>query len=545
MNSQIAPQHKGLALAATSYPCTGTKTLAAPLVLLHGWGNDSRVWQPLIPLLQQAGDVITLDLPGFGDSPFCETIEHTLILLKDAVPMGANLLGWSLGGMLATRFAAQYPNRINKLITIATNLSFISRDNWPWAMAPKVLDSFIEQFAANPEPTLKQFSALEAKGDCNERALIRWLRNNSADAQPHWLNGLSWLGELDNRAAFSALTLPSLHLFGDADALLPVNVVQSLSSLNQYAQVDVLAGAGHAPHISVPQQVADSVIEFVVATETKQQTAACQPNPYQLEKKKIADSFGKAAVSYDSVAELQRQVGQKLLGVIEGVPTASSMADMGCGTGYFTEKLVQLNPKAACYGIDLSPGMIAYAASHHQQAVHWLCGDAESLPLPSNSLDLIFSNFVFQWCQNLPALMAEQYRLLAPGGQLAFSTVGPKSLGELRTAWQQVDQFVHVNQFAPLSSVVDSMISAGFDVRVQQTEELTRFYPQLNMLTKELKNLGAHNVNAGRQSALTGRQRIEALKSAYENFRQPQGLPATWEVFYLIARKAEGEQNQK
>ncbi|MFO5842686.1 hypothetical protein ACLBPJ_30545, partial [Klebsiella pneumoniae] len=53
-------------------------------------------------------------------------------------------------------------------------------------------------------------------------------------------------------------------------------------------------------------------------------------------------------------------------------------------------------------------------------------------------------------------------------------------------------------------------------------------FPDLRSLTHELKALGAHNLNPGRPDGLTGRQRIRALVAAYERFRQPEGLPATY-----------------
>ncbi|MNN92848.1 Malonyl-[acyl-carrier protein] O-methyltransferase [compost metagenome] len=62
-------------------------------------------------------------------------------------------------------------------------------------------------------------------------------------------------------------------------------------------------------------------------------------------------------------------------------------------------------------------------------------------------------------------------------------------------------------------------------------------YPDLRSLTHELKALGAHNLNPGRPGGLTGRARILALVDAYERFRQPQGLPATYQVVYGVLKK--------
>jgi malonyl-CoA O-methyltransferase len=50
---------------------------------------------------------------------------------------------------------------------------------------------------------------------------------------------------------------------------------------------------------------------------------------------------------------------------------------------------------------------------------------------------------------------------------------------------------------------------------------------------RDLKNLGAHNVSAGRPQALTGKGRLQAMRAAYETFRRKDGLlPATYEVVY-------------
>jgi malonyl-CoA O-methyltransferase len=63
-------------------------------------------------------------------------------------------------------------------------------------------------------------------------------------------------------------------------------------------------------------------------------------------------------------------------------------------------------------------------------------------------------------------------------------------------------------------------------------------YERLLDLTRELKNIGAHNVNSGRPDGLTSRERIRALTNAYELFREPNGrLPATYQVWYLRCTK--------
>ena len=124
---------------------------------------------------------------------------------------------------------------------------------------------------------------------------------------------------------------------------------------------------------------------------------------------------------------------------------------------------------------------------------------------------------------------------------MAFSTLVDGSLNELRQAWQRVDGFVHVNRFSPLADLQRSLAEAGFTRWQCEVEEHVLHYGQLSELTRELKALGAHNVNPGRPGGLTGRARLRGLTEAYEVFRQPVGLPATYQVAQIMLFKGAGQ----
>ena len=511
-------------LARRFHPCTGQKTVASPLVLVHGWGNDSRVWEPVLALLRAQLDVITLDLPGFGLSPSCRDWTTAVEWICAALPERCVLMGRSLGGMLVARAAAA-SGKVEKLITVAANASFVAREGWPQAMAAEVFEGFRSHFATAPDACLQQFYGLQSRGDRNARAVLRWLRSHGAAAQHEpWLRALDWLGNLDNREILPTLNTPSLHVLGGKDQLVPSAAAAALRTLCPNAEVAVMSDLAHAPQISEPDALVQLCLAFIEA------------DPYALDKQQVAASFSRAAASYDDVAHVQRAVGERLLGMVPGELKPCRIVDMGCGTGHFTRELARRFPGAACSGLDLAPGMVAYAAADASQ-INWLCGDAEAVPLAAGSVDLVFSNFTFQWCRNLSALMAEQYRVLAPGGVMVFSTVGPNTLWELRESWRQVDYHVHVNQFAHAESVRAALQHAGFELSKWEAEMRVCFYARLSDLTRELKALGAHNLNRGRNTGLTGRKQIEGLKAAYETLREVRGLPVTWEVFYVVARK--------
>lgn len=252
----------------------------------------------------------------------------------------------------------------------------------------------------------------------------------------------------------------------------------------------------------------------------------------QFLKPQIAESFSRAAVSYDGVAQLQRRIGHNLLEALDSHALPVVM-DLGCGTGYFAPLLTkQLLPEQLVC-LDLAQGMLEYAKQTRATAnTLWLCGDAENIPLADNSVDLIFSSLAIQWCENLPSLFSEVARALKPGGRFLFSTLGPETLFELRDAWSAVDQFQHVNRFISFETLQSQAAQYLHQVSLKEEREVL-LYDQLRELTTELKGIGAHNISAGRQSGLTGKARISAFKQAYEQFRGVDGkLTATYQVFY-------------
>jgi malonyl-CoA O-methyltransferase len=120
---------------------------------------------------------------------------------------------------------------------------------------------------------------------------------------------------------------------------------------------------------------------------------------------------------------------------------------------------------------------------------------------------------------------------------LAFASLCVGTLYELRDSWSRVDGMVHVNRFREFSAYQQLCAASGLRVVSLETRPHVLHYPDVRSLTHELKALGAHNLNPGRPGGLTGRTRILGLIDAYEQFRQPQGLPATYQVVYAVLEK--------
>ena len=260
-----------------------------------------------------------------------------------------------------------------------------------------------------------------------------------------------------------------------------------------------------------------------------------EPEDFRLDRAGVRAAFDRASATYESAAGLQAQVAAELLARLDGFGLEPRVVlDLGAGTGRSTRALKRRYPRATVIALDLAPGMLREARRHQLlwRRFERVCGDAQRLPLAGASVDLVFSSLMLQWCEPLDAAFAEVRRVLKDGGLFAFSTFGPATLTELRSAWAQADGHNHVNHFIDMHDVGAALMRAGLAEPVLDVDRIELDYPDARALMRDLKCIGAHNVTAGRPRALTGRTRLARMEHAYEAYRREGSLPATYEVIY-------------
>ena len=259
----------------------------------------------------------------------------------------------------------------------------------------------------------------------------------------------------------------------------------------------------------------------------------------ELERSAIKRHFSEAASSFDSAALLHQRVAEELADRLQYVRLSPAVAlDLGCATGFCTALLAERYPQIQLIGLDLSCAMLTQNAMLKTRAVR-VAGDAESLPLVEQSVDLVVSNLLLPWCE--PAnLFGEVHRVLRPAGVFVFSSLGPDTLKELKRAWSIVDDTPHVHAFMDMHNLGDTLVAAGFAEPVMDIEVLTMTYDTLSGLLDDLRATGGSNALHARRRTLTGRYRAERLQTAYESFRGADGrLPSTWEIVYGVAWRPE------
>jgi malonyl-CoA O-methyltransferase len=286
-----------------------------------------------------------------------------------------------------------------------------------------------------------------------------------------------------------------------------------------------------------------------------------------IDPKAVRRAFSRAAPTYDAAAALQREVGARMAARLDYVKVAPALVlDAGCGTGEAVGELATRYAGARVVALDAALPMVAAAqerARHgrtlaqrllpaswrHKNAPSapaFVCGDMNELPFAASRFDLVWSNLALQWVNDLPRALAEIHRALNVGGLVTFSTFGPDTLREIRTAFATVDGHAHTSRFHDMHDVGDMLVHAGFADPVMDMEHLTLTYREPADLMRELKALGATNATVGRSRGLMGRARWQRALEALDRLRRDGRIPATYEVVYghawkvPAARSAEG-----
>jgi pimeloyl-[acyl-carrier protein] methyl ester esterase len=232
-----------------------------PLILLHGWGMNAQVFEPLLELLDAAQQVISPGLPGYSDSPWPGNLPFELQLEAMAQELpGGRLLGWSLGGLYAIELALRYPQQFSEVILVACNPCFTRRPGWQCALDAGILDTFADELKQDWRRTMRRFLALQMQGEDEARQLVRsvWQQMIGAD-EPDIavLNfGLELLKNWDARPSLGQLTQPVNLILGERDRLVPIALQQQIADVASGIQVESVAGAAHAPFLSNPAVVA-------------------------------------------------------------------------------------------------------------------------------------------------------------------------------------------------------------------------------------------------------------------------------------------------
>jgi malonyl-CoA O-methyltransferase len=263
--------------------------------------------------------------------------------------------------------------------------------------------------------------------------------------------------------------------------------------------------------------------------------SANHSSDYFLDPKRVRRAFDRASVTFDRAAAVHGEIRQRLIERLDVIRMNPAVVlDLGAGSGQGTSELKRRFSSAAVIAMDLSARMLALAGKRSRLFRRFDCvaGDAQQLPLRDGSVDLIFSNLMLQWVAYPDAALVEARRVLRPEGLLTFTSLGPDSLRELRTVWEEAGAHPHVHAFIDMHDLGDALMRAGFVEPVMDTERLTVTYRDWSTLLGELRDTGSVNIAQGRYRGLTTRGALQRVIHRLDAMRRQGVLPVTLEIVY-------------
>ena len=268
-----------------------------------------------------------------------------------------------------------------------------------------------------------------------------------------------------------------------------------------------------------------------------------------VDERQVRRGFDRVAVLYDVHAGIEREIGRRMLDRLDYVKIDPKVViDLGCGPGPSYLALRERYPSALIAGCDLSEAMLRAGGASNRH-LRWLLpflrgrhlqkinANAAFLPVRDACAQLLWSNLLLYWCDDVEAVIREMHRVLEVSGLATFTTFGPDTLKELRVAF--ADGKTHTQRFADMHDLGDMLVNTGFADPVVDMEVLTLEYDTADHLLEDLRRSTAGNAMLDRAPGLMGRQKWTAMKDRLEAQRRGGKIPLTLELVYGHAWKGQ------
>ncbi|SMO41162.1 methyltransferase domain-containing protein [Fodinibius sediminis] len=223
---------------------------------------------------------------------------------------------------------------------------------------------------------------------------------------------------------------------------------------------------------------------------------------YRQVKRRIRNCFGTAAKVYDTQAELRKEVANRLVASLkpwQAIIPPGPVIELGCGTGFLTEGLLELYPERTIQATDISEEMVARCRQKLSDAKNLDASvlDAEQLPADEQEYALVVSSFVAQWFEDPSLTMSRWFEAVKPGGLLLAAFPGGESFPEWKKHCRELgipftgNSLPDVEEMVIKMSVGPSQVDYYEDTATQTFESAYDFFAHL-------KEIGASTPKEGR-----------------------------------------------
>ena len=259
-----------------------------------------------------------------------------------------------------------------------------------------------------------------------------------------------------------------------------------------------------------------------------------------INKTQVCRHFGKMATSYNDYAVVQKKMAHSLEQLAQKITTTPQrILEIGCGTGFFTQKLAQLYPNAHIIATDISADMLAVAKSNLSNftTISYELQDGENLTL-TGQFDLIISNAAFQWFHDYEQAFQQFYHRLQPGGYLLYATFGNDTFSELHTSFEIARQSLKINSPvhhgpAFISMPALKVIAQRLGFTSTYHEDFHKeYFPTVKDFLTSVKKVGANNASHSKNMVINRKLLFSMMNYYQENFALKKEIFATYHAIY-------------
>jgi len=241
------------------------------LVLIHGWGMHSGIWEPIIDRFSNQYTLHLVDIPGMGKSHVINPydLDHVTEEISKALPPSFDILGWSLGSLIAIKMSLMYPKKIHRMVLVGGTPCFINQTDWSYGVDVRDFNNFANNLFKNYKSTMINFYILQLMHSKNRKLIIKKLKEMEAVENPPEIKslqlGLDILLNNDLRNDINKIKHQTLLITGDMDRLTPKSASMWLESHLKESQLKLIKGASHIPFLSHSDEFFNCLDQFLLA----------------------------------------------------------------------------------------------------------------------------------------------------------------------------------------------------------------------------------------------------------------------------------------
>jgi pimeloyl-[acyl-carrier protein] methyl ester esterase len=243
-----------------------------PLLFLHGWGVDSRIWRQQVKHFAQFYKVVAIDLPGHGKSDWQKIslaeMAHDIVAIMEQLGFQEfGVVGSSMGGLVALKICHGHSQKIKCLVLVGSHFKFSKSDDYPYGLDVEQIRKLSGQVEeAYPAIVHIFFRSLFTKQERSSRR-FKWIQtfreSMSMPQKEALLEMLDMLEKEDLRPSLPMIHIPLQYINGTEDYIFPKETFLFVRDRVPHAQFEWFEECGHFPFLSKPYEFNEVLEKFL------------------------------------------------------------------------------------------------------------------------------------------------------------------------------------------------------------------------------------------------------------------------------------------